>query len=190
MRLWSLSPALFDRAALVACWREALLAQKVLAGLTRGYTKHPQLLRFRATTDPMAAIGFFLGELQREASSRGYMFNAALITHPSSTSPTIPVTEEQVEYELDWLRDKVRRRDPAWIKVIEDADDKVGRAFAVVPGGIEDWEKVEVSPKEGKGREIKTVAKVARLKSARLVAGTRRSARLASHRLDRAASQG
>ena len=32
MRLWSLHPSQLDRRALVAGWREALLAQKVLAG--------------------------------------------------------------------------------------------------------------------------------------------------------------
>ncbi|MBB1019487.1 DNA lyase, partial [Dietzia sp. DQ11-71] len=36
MRLWSIDPALLDRAALVAGWREGLLAQKVLRGLTTG----------------------------------------------------------------------------------------------------------------------------------------------------------
>ena len=49
MRIWSLHPSLLDRRALVACWRETLLAQKVLRGLTRGYTNHPQLIRFRAS---------------------------------------------------------------------------------------------------------------------------------------------
>lgn len=48
MRIWSLHPSLLDHRALVACWRETLLAQKVLRGLTRGYTNHPQLIRFRA----------------------------------------------------------------------------------------------------------------------------------------------
>ncbi|HIW66645.1 MAG TPA: pyrimidine dimer DNA glycosylase/endonuclease V, partial [Candidatus Dietzia merdigallinarum] len=37
MRLWSIHPDLLDRAALVAGWREGLLAQKVLRGLTTGY---------------------------------------------------------------------------------------------------------------------------------------------------------
>lgn len=52
MRLWSLDPALLDRAALVAGWREGLLAQKVLAGQTKGYRNHPQLDRFKITSDP------------------------------------------------------------------------------------------------------------------------------------------
>lgn len=49
MRLWSLHPSLLDRAALVAGWREALLAQKVLRGETTGYRHHPQLERFRGS---------------------------------------------------------------------------------------------------------------------------------------------
>ena len=50
MRLWSLHPSLLDRAALIAGWREALLAQKVLRGQTTGYRHHPQLVRFRDGT--------------------------------------------------------------------------------------------------------------------------------------------
>ena len=47
MRLWSLHPKYLDPQGLVALWREALLAQAVLRGNTRGYLNHPQLLRFR-----------------------------------------------------------------------------------------------------------------------------------------------
>ncbi|MFP5349479.1 MAG: pyrimidine dimer DNA glycosylase/endonuclease V, partial [Gammaproteobacteria bacterium] len=36
MRLWSLHPRYLDGRGLVALWREALLARKVLAGRTRG----------------------------------------------------------------------------------------------------------------------------------------------------------
>ena len=53
MRMWSLHPRHLDRAGLVACWRESLLAQAVLAGRTRGYRNHPQLERFRAAPDPV-----------------------------------------------------------------------------------------------------------------------------------------
>ncbi len=51
MRLWSLHPSHLDSRGLVALWREALLAQKVLRGLTRGYKHHPQLARFRSPKD-------------------------------------------------------------------------------------------------------------------------------------------
>lgn len=60
MRIWSLHPSLLDRRALVACWRETLLAQKVLRGLTRGYTNHPQLIRFRAHPQPLGAVATYL----------------------------------------------------------------------------------------------------------------------------------
>jgi hypothetical protein len=45
MRLWSLHPSLLDAKGLVALWREALLAQKVLQGGTTGSRFHPQLQR-------------------------------------------------------------------------------------------------------------------------------------------------
>lgn len=53
MRLWSLDPAHLDRQGLVACWREALLAQAVLTGRTRGCRHHPQLERFRVMPGPV-----------------------------------------------------------------------------------------------------------------------------------------
>ena len=140
MRLWSLDPALLDRAALVACWREGLLAQKVLAGLTRGYKHHPQLERFRAVDDSAAAIGYFLGSVQREATARGYNFDATRITVLSDVSPQIPVTGGQLAYELDWLRTKVLVRDPAWLERLDGA--RAGSTFVERPGGIESWERI------------------------------------------------
>ncbi|WP_369405727.1 pyrimidine dimer DNA glycosylase/endonuclease V [Dermabacter hominis] len=77
-----MNPAYLDRMALVACWREALLAQKVLAGLTKGYTKHPQLERFRESADPQGSIGAFLLGIAREADSRGYSFDHSKIHAP------------------------------------------------------------------------------------------------------------
>ena len=79
MRIWSLHPCLLDRRALVACWRETLLAQKVLRGLTRGYTNHTQLIRFRAHPQPLEAVAAYLSGLADEADARGYSFNRALI---------------------------------------------------------------------------------------------------------------
>src|SRR3982751_5067164 len=60
MRLWTIHPRHLDPAGLVALWREALLAQAVLLGRTRGYTRHPQLERFRTAADPIASIGAYL----------------------------------------------------------------------------------------------------------------------------------
>jgi hypothetical protein len=56
MRLWSIHPEYLDANGLVALWREALLAQNVLLGNTKGYKKHPQLNRFKNTAYPIGAI--------------------------------------------------------------------------------------------------------------------------------------
>lgn len=49
MRLWSISPQYLDTKGLLALWREGLLAQNVLLGLTKGYRSHPQCTRFLAS---------------------------------------------------------------------------------------------------------------------------------------------
>ncbi|WP_312350379.1 pyrimidine dimer DNA glycosylase/endonuclease V [Actinomyces sp.] len=79
MRLWSLDPSYLDAKGLVACWREALLAQAVLAGRTKGYTHHPQLERFREAPDPLAAIAAYLEGIAAEATRRGYHFDTTRI---------------------------------------------------------------------------------------------------------------
>lgn len=140
MRLWSLAPDILDRAALVACWREGLLAQKVLAGLTRGYTRHPQLERFRETDDPMSAIGHFLGALQQEATTRGYRFDETRITAPSRVPPLIEVTTGQAAFELAHLRRKVRERAPEWETRLGD-EPRVAPSFRLIPGEIASWER-------------------------------------------------
>ncbi|UNX54807.1 pyrimidine dimer DNA glycosylase/endonuclease V [Georgenia sp. TF02-10] len=83
MRLWSLHPRYLDRQGLTACWREALLAQAVLAGRTRGYRQHSQLRRFRGQPDPLAAVGAYLGGVAAEAAARGYRFDTARILRPA-----------------------------------------------------------------------------------------------------------
>ena len=79
MRLWTLHPCYLDPRGLVALWREALLAQAVIAGKTRGYTRHPQLLRFLESPSPAAAIATYLRAVHAEAVERGYTFDAAKI---------------------------------------------------------------------------------------------------------------
>src|SRR5215469_13636323 len=72
MRLWTIHPKHLDAKGLVALWREALLAQKVLQGRTRGYRHHPQLFRFQATRNPAATIASYLAVVHEESVRRGY----------------------------------------------------------------------------------------------------------------------
>lgn len=64
------------------------MAQAVLAGRTKGYRQHPQLVRFRCTPDPLETIGAYLGVVAGEAHCRGYNFNTSRILrpHPIMTS--------------------------------------------------------------------------------------------------------
>lgn len=93
MRLWSLHPVYLDSKGLVAGWREALLAQKVLRGATHGYRSHPQLQRFKEAPDPQAAMSAFLRGLQEEATRRGYNFDAGKILPGPLLAAEIDVAE-------------------------------------------------------------------------------------------------
>jgi excisionase family DNA binding protein len=53
----TIHPKYLDTQGLLALWREGLLAQKCLLGLTKGYLNHPQLIRFKRTTNPPLYIG-------------------------------------------------------------------------------------------------------------------------------------
>ncbi|WP_040312765.1 pyrimidine dimer DNA glycosylase/endonuclease V [Gleimia coleocanis] len=141
MRLWSLHPVYLDRQGLTACWREALLAQAVIAGRTRGYTKHPQLERFLACADPLVAVGTFLEGVQQEATWRGYNFDASRIDCPGQLVE-IEVNDQQVAFEKAHLLAKLRVRTPDLVAALE--ADEVARThpmFKVVPGPIATWER-------------------------------------------------
>ena len=141
MRLWSLHPRYLDAKGLVALWREGLLAQKVLAGKTKGYRHHPQLTRFRAQRNPQGAIAAYLREVQREAERRGYNFDASKIGRVSRVR--ISVTRGQMNFELDHLRAKLAQRDPETFQRIEKLKSAEPHPlFDVVPGKVEAWEIV------------------------------------------------
>ncbi len=146
MRLWSVHPRQLDRQALVACWREALLAQAVLAGRTAGYTRHPQLVRFRSAPDREAAVGAYLAGLADEADERGYRFDRTRILTPATPEPLLVVTDGQLEYEWRHLLAKLERRSPAdWMRW-RHAVPEPHPVFALVPGPIADWERPRDAP--------------------------------------------
>ena len=139
MRLWSLHPRYLDAKGLVALWREGLLAQKVLAGKTKGYRHHPQLTRFRAQRNPQGAIAAYLREVQREAERRGYNFDASKIGRVSRVC--ISVTRGQMHYELEHLRKKLAQRDPeAFQHIAKLKNAEPHPLFDVLPGKVEAWE--------------------------------------------------
>ena len=141
MRLWSLHPRLLDRRALVALWREGLLAQAVLRGQTRGYRHHPQLNRFHDSSAPVAAIVAYLQAVHVEATRRGYSFDARKLARARVRSAPLEVSRDQLGFEWRHLRAKVRRRDAEWWRGMQHASLLAHPLFRVVDGPVATWER-------------------------------------------------
>jgi hypothetical protein len=141
MRLWTLHPKYLDAKGLMAVWREALLAQEVLLGRTRGYKNHPQLIRFRKRKNPTPAIGTYLLEIHKEAAQRGYAFDRRKIISVRPVKP-IPVTHGQLIFEWHHLLAKVKKRDRKKYRgLLAEKRPVPHPVFKIIDGGIEDWEK-------------------------------------------------
>ncbi|HKU71022.1 MAG TPA: pyrimidine dimer DNA glycosylase/endonuclease V [Burkholderiales bacterium] len=146
MRLWSLHPKYLDAKGLVALWREALLAQAVLKGETKGYRHHPQLNRFRSVASPVRAIAAYLRAVNAEATRRGYRFDGKKIGRGGSVR-RIAATRGQLDYEWKHLRAKLQLRDPARLAALRSMKRPGPHPlFRVVPGGVADWEVVRKKP--------------------------------------------
>ncbi|HET7125827.1 MAG TPA: pyrimidine dimer DNA glycosylase/endonuclease V [Lysobacter sp.] len=142
MRLWSLHPRYLDPQGLVALWREALLARKVLRGETRGYRQHPQLQRFRAARDPLAAIDAYLAAVHAEAVARGYAFDASKFD-AKACAPAIAVARGQLEHEWQHLMRKLEVRNPESHARWRDLQrPRAHPSFRAVAGPVADWERV------------------------------------------------
>jgi len=143
MRIWSVAPELLDSKGLVACWRESLLALNVLQGNTKGYKNHPQLNRFKSSTDPILSISNYLHTLCDEADRRGYNFNRGKIPYPKSNIEKIPVNAGQLNYEFDFLKKKVIGRTGVWTYDDCNPTECLNSTFNLVDGDVESWEKVK-----------------------------------------------
>ncbi|MGA2788841.1 MAG: pyrimidine dimer DNA glycosylase/endonuclease V [Verrucomicrobiota bacterium] len=142
MRLWTLHPKYLDARGLVALWREALLAQKVLRGATRGYKHHPQLRRFSGLANPPAALAGYLAAVRGEAVRRGYKFDAAKIGARRFRGK---MTETRGQLLCEWrhLKRKLKRRDvKRYRKLLPVKIPAPHPLFRIVPGRVQDWEKV------------------------------------------------
>ena len=130
-----------DARGLVALWREGLLAQAVLKGKTRGYTHHPQLLRFQEQSSPVSYIAAYLRGVHGEAVSRGYRFAPGKITR-SRAPGHLTVTGGQLAFEWHHLMEKLGTRDPARRARLATVRIPLPHPlFKVVPGDRAHWEK-------------------------------------------------
>lgn len=142
MRLWSIHPEYLDAKGLVALWREALLAKKVLEGKTEGYKNHPQLERFKSSENPLNCINFYLSEVYNESHNRGYLFDKTKIDWSFKTQQ-LTVTTGQLEYEREHFLKKIATRDmERYNNMILLSKFQPHPLFKVIKGDIEKWEKI------------------------------------------------
>jgi hypothetical protein len=143
VRLWTLHPKYLDAKGLVALWREALLAQKVLRGATRGYRHHPQLIRFNGAENPPAALATYLKIVHDEAAGRGYKFNARKIGRQKFRGK-IKETRGQLLYEWRHLKGKLNQRDPQRLRELTTIKIPVPHPlFKIIAGEVREWEKTK-----------------------------------------------
>ena len=130
---------------MVALWREALLARAVLTGQTFGYRHHPQLVRFRTASDPLAAINTYLAGVADEARVRGYHFDRRKI-RGRRTHPKITETRGQLLTEWDHLLKKLENRAPDLARLWQALPQPGAHGlFRVVDGPVREWEQARVS---------------------------------------------
>ncbi|MBN1374068.1 hypothetical protein JW962_01920 [Candidatus Dojkabacteria bacterium] len=141
MRLWSIHPKYLDAKGLIALWRESLLAKAVLEGKTKGYKNHPQLIRFKNSSNPKSLINNYLEHIHKEASRRGYSFSKYKYREVDP-QPKIAITRGQLDFELNHLLKKLRSRAPQFYKVLR-ATGKIypHPIFKLIKGPISEWEK-------------------------------------------------
>jgi len=143
VRLWTVHPKYLDAKGLVALWREALLAQKVLRGKTKGYRHHPQLLRFSSTPNPSAALAGYLAVVHAESVQRGYNFDATKIGRGRSRG-RISETRGQLQYEWLHLKRKLEKRDAKRLRDVEGIKTPLAHPlFRIKAGPVRPWEKVQ-----------------------------------------------
>ena len=141
MRLWTIHPKHLDAKGLVALWREALLAQKVLEGKALGYRHHPQLLRFQAVRNPAAALASYLAVVYEESVRRGYHFNRGKIGVKKFRGRIIE-TKGQLRYEWEHLKHKLAVRDAARHRACRSIPvPEHHPLFRLIEGEVRTWEK-------------------------------------------------
>lgn len=145
MRLWTLHPKYLDRPGLLGLWREGLGALAALHGRGGSYTKHPQLERFKACTNPVQALTAYLYRVAEEMRLRGYKPDLSKLPELEA-EVRIPVTTGQMQYEAAHLAKKLAARGVDMQRLrelITDTPDSLllHPVFMEVPGDVEIWEK-------------------------------------------------
>ncbi len=145
MRLWTIHPQYLDTKGLVALWREGLLAKAVLEDQTTGYRHHPQLFRFRAHANPVAAVCSYLACVLEESRARGFHFDGTKLPPQMIMVKPIEESKGQLFYEWQHLLKKLLIRAPdRYHRLSRIRSPNPHSLFTIVPGDIQSWETVAI----------------------------------------------
>lgn len=120
MHLWSLHPKYLDKTSLLSLWREGLWAQKSLSDSSASI-KQPQLAIFSQSSDPAKAIGSYLSFIAAEGARRGYKLMHEKILHPNFEHNFITINNQQIIFEMNDLKSKLKIRDTAKLNELRQA---------------------------------------------------------------------
>lgn len=120
MRLWSIHPKYLDKHALIALWREGLLAQKALSGKGLVDEANVQLVRFKKSANPVRAIGSYLSFVASEGAKQGCKLNHERILQPNFEAKFMTTDVAQMELEVEQLKARMKTRNKDKFKLLTD----------------------------------------------------------------------
>ena len=119
MHLWAIHPKYMDKHLLIASWREGLRLQKVLA---ENQTTGEMPSRLKGRENPLRDVGSYLSFMASEGSRQGVKLNHEKIICPNFDNGFMPVRPEEVKFEAEFLRQKLRRRDQSKYQELSKAE--------------------------------------------------------------------
>ncbi len=101
--------------------------------------------RFKSHEDSVAAIGFYLLKVHKEASCRSYRYDKSKIVDIIEDVSRIEITDGQLFHEKRILMERLSRRTPQKYDelMVRERDEDVPTPhplFTVVEGDVEPWE--------------------------------------------------
>lgn len=108
MHLWAIHPKYMDKHSLIASWREGLRLQKALA---ENQTAGEMPSRLKGRGNPLRDIGSYLSFMASEGARQGVKLNHEKIICPNFDNGFMQVRPEEVKFEAEFLKQKLRRRD-------------------------------------------------------------------------------
>lgn len=120
MRLLSIHPKYLDKHALIALWREGLLAQKALSDGASVGKDSVHLVNFKNKANPVRAIGSYLSFVAAEGAKQGCRLNHERILHPNFDNGFMEADAEQMVVEFEQLKARLKMRDKPKFKTLKD----------------------------------------------------------------------